>query len=63
MDGKGEIFAIFENYLASGSPGKSADKPVVIYAANYTLLLSERPAVPQRPSEKRHTDPTALLVT
>ena len=38
MDRKGDFSRFFENYLANGSPGKSADKPVMIYAANYTLF-------------------------
>ena len=47
------LFAIFENYLANGSPGLSADPPVVIYAANYTLFVRAGPHQSQRPSEKR----------
>ena len=47
------LFAIFENYLANGSPGKSAAKPVVIYAKNYALFVSAGSHQSQRPSDKR----------
>ena len=53
MDGQVRLFAIFENYLANGSPGKSAAKPVVIYAKNYALFVSAGSHQSQRPSDKR----------
>ena len=58
------LFVSFENYLANGSPGKSAAKPVVIYAKNYTLFVRAGSNESQRPSEIKDVDPaTGVLVT